>query len=415
MRKGSLSAKSSALSLISTEENKINYIAVATAGNISGDLERKFTLGPAVELLDPIDVQDVMQALPPKLRQHVYRPQRRVSGIPPVTWISLLAVVRKLGKIKQKEINHLNDLIASRNSLKKVSLNEVVGYEHDAVAVSLEAFQGSQIRQRYLSDSPVNSSAPFIKAFEKSGATVLEDHMIDNDLSSFPGVKAMRRHLVGAVQIETESGSLTIINSNRTRIERTLGVDLIYYHHTYQSFVLVQYKRLTGERDPIYRPNSDSSYIKELDRMRCFMRNNSPEGAGDHTDYRMEDNPFYFKFCNSRPKEHWSRMSPGMYIPLGLWEEFILSPEALGPNGGLFIGYENAQRWLCNSEFVKLVRKGWIGSRGNASSRLNAIIEQQLLNDKSVIVAIHQDKNSTDDHLRDAMGRFAAEDDLDAI
>ncbi len=35
--------------------------------------------------------------------------------------------------------------------------------------------------------------------------------------------------------------TLTVVNVNRTSVERALGVDLLHYNHTYRSFVLVQY------------------------------------------------------------------------------------------------------------------------------------------------------------------------------
>ena len=61
---------------------------------------------------------------------------------------------------------------------------------------------------------------------------------------------------------------LTILNCNRQPLEQTLGVDLIYYSHRFDSFVLVQYKRMSeGTQGAEYRPGNDPSHEKELERM----------------------------------------------------------------------------------------------------------------------------------------------------
>jgi hypothetical protein len=51
---------------------------------------------------------------------------------------------------------------------------------------------------------------------------------------------------------------------------------LIYYNHAYESFVMVQYKRMTRGNDERkeaeYRPTSDGSYKAELQRMVDFCQ-----------------------------------------------------------------------------------------------------------------------------------------------
>ncbi|MBW9275181.1 MAG: hypothetical protein K1563_15985 [Candidatus Thiodiazotropha sp. (ex. Lucinisca nassula)] len=415
LSKTALPGNTSILSLISTDDNEINFIAVCTASKISGDLERKFSIGPAIELTSPLLIDDALDNIPNKFSNHIYKPTRRVSGIPPASWEALIDYIVSTDSISKSDIEHLKQVILSREKMKKVPLKDVIAYEHDAVAVSLETFQGSKVRQQYLSNTPIDKEAPFIKSLEKSGANVLEDHMIENDLAQFPGVEQMRRHLVGAVVIQTESGKLTLLNSNRTKIENTLGVDLVYYHHSYGAFVLIQYKRLTGNPEPIYRPDSDSSYKEEVSRMRKFLHENPFEDSSQIEEYRMNKNPFFFKFCNSNSKDHWSRMTPGMYIPLELWEKFIVSDQSVGPRGGRFIGYENSQRWLNNSEFVALVRKGWVGSSNSMSKNINSIIADKLAANRSVVYAIHEKRKEPEEHLRDGRGRFSSENDMDAI
>lgn len=60
-----------------------------------------------------------------------------------------------------------------------------------------------------------------------------------------------------------------MLNVNASKIENTLGCDLIYYTHRYDAYVLVRYKRLRrGSRDLAYRP--DKHLASELARMRAI-------------------------------------------------------------------------------------------------------------------------------------------------
>jgi hypothetical protein len=108
-------------------------------------------------------------------------------------------------------------------------------------------------------------------------------------------------------------------------------------------------------------------------------------------------------------------MLPGMYIPFDLWQRLLSSDQRLGPRGGVAIGYNNTSRKFNNSEFVRLVRGGWIGTWGVDSQSVTNIIERELAADKSVIAAIHKDRGVSEEYLRDSRGRFAPEDDPEAI
>lgn len=39
-----------------------------------------------------------------------------------------------------------------------------------------------------------------------------------------------------------------VMNANRTPVERTLGVDLVYWNEQERAFVLVQYKKMVRRR-----------------------------------------------------------------------------------------------------------------------------------------------------------------------
>lgn len=411
----SVTAKSSCLALVSRSPRTLDYVALAAVGTKTGSVERRVVLGPAVSFDPPLDIEQLLKQLPSRLRRNASPPDRRVVTVPPATWAALLAEIGKRSGEEQGDIDSLRKLVEIRRRSRRQSLPEIISFERDATSVALEIFGGSRQRKQHLENLEINGRAPFISSLGQVGAKLLEDQMINHDLSVLPGGELVQRYAVGAAQFESSTGLLTIVNANRNGIERTLGVDLVYYHHVFRSFTLVQYKRLSGESGQVYRPKSDPSYSSEIERMRRFRAARDSRPPADAHSYRLNQNEFYFKLCSSTLKGFWSRMLPGMYVPLDLWELFISSTEAHGPRGGLVVSFDNLKRRFNNTEFVGLVRNGWIGSADMDSRRINDIIERELSADKSIMVASHSDTRNINDYLRNPLGQFASEDEPDTL
>jgi hypothetical protein len=210
---------------------------------------------------------------------------------------------------------------------------------------------------------------------------------------------------------------LTILNCNRQPLERTLGVDLIYYNHRYDSFVLVQYKRMTegAESVPEYRPSRDASHAKELKRMTQAekMLSRVPMVVErEIASFRLSGDPFFVKLCEAKAKAVLDAgMVSGMYIPLDLWRRLLVSPTIRGPRGGVALTWDNCQRRFNNGEFTSLLRQGWIGSRVGASRVLSNIVARVLSSGRMLVLAATSDGLSRRDLRRDGLGRFAADDD----
>ncbi len=303
----------------------------------------------------------------------------------------------------------------SRSTKARKALSETISFERDATATALEVFGGSTLRKKIISDTSPDNEAPFIAKLRHRDVNLIEDQQIAHDLISFPGLQALGQHLVGAVQLHTHQGTLTVINSNRTRIEKTLGVDLLYYNHACASFILVQYKRLTGNPNPVFRPNNDPNLERELERMRAF-RGTSKSAASNYLSYRLNDNPFFLKLCKAQSSGDWNgRMLPGMYFPLDMWDLLMNTDYVKGPRGGQRVSFESAPRRLSNSEFTALVAKGWIGTNELDTERLNNLLVELLASNHSVVAAVQQPRSQHDDYCRDQFGRFQSADDDFAI
>jgi hypothetical protein len=225
------------------------------------------------------------------------------------------------------------------------------------------------------------------------------------------------RDIVGALLLSDGQDYLTILNCNRQPLERTLGVDLIYYNHCFDSFILVQYKRMTNGSDGQqleYRPGRDRNYATEIQRMIEADRilRESQSITHDSHQFRLSSRPFYFKLCE--PKSTTSLdagMVSGMYVPLGLWQRILKSPAVRGPRGGIVITWNNCPRRFNNTEFTRLLRQGWIGSASGQSKLLNKIIQSVLGTNRMLVLAGTSSGPAGKDLRRDGWGRFAAEDD----
>jgi hypothetical protein len=339
----------------------------------------------------------------------VYRPSPRL-------WEQLLAI---LGSRLPGTGVQLPDLLRATDESRKPRGRIAGGldvFERDAIATVIQAWRGEQMRKRVLRQAVPTRAAPvatFLANLEH--VSVREDPQIIHDQNTFPGMEVARRDVVGSVVLGEGDEFLTILNCNRQPLERTLGVDLIYYSHRYDSFVLVQYKRMSVGTDEVeYRPSQDPNYERELKRMieATRMLAEIPRGPNDVDTFRLLETPFYIKLCEPKIKAALDAgMVSGMYVPLALWRRLLDSPSVRGPRGGIVVTWENCVRRFNTAEFTKLLREGWIGSAAGRSRALSSIIEGTLASKRMLIIGATSPGGPSRDYRRDSFGRFAAEGD----
>lgn len=179
---------------------------------------------------------------------------------------------------------------------------------------------------------------------------------------------------------------------DQTLIETVLGIDLIIYNTCYENFLLLQYKRMINNGDGWhYHVNPSSNLHTQLSSMATFCSAVSSELTSAPTlwSYRLNDEPFYFKFCEQfRPSARDESLIPGITLCKPHLSEFLTLPEAKGPNGGTSIGYYNCPRYLNNTEFVQLARMGWIGAGSQASALLRKVLEANAIDGRSAMLAV---------------------------
>jgi hypothetical protein len=405
------------LVVVSMEGTDANYIGISQVGRLVAVDQSTLAISNLVELKS-MTSERIKRKLTPRLARRFDPPPNGVYRVSLRLWNEILKVVSGSPKTRRR-VRELQQAVADAQRPNRRIEGGLEVFERDAIASALQVFGGPTFRKRILRDAAAGGAAPnapFLSRLET--VAVREDPQISHDQITFPGMEVAHASAVGSVELRGNGEYLTILNCNRQPLEQTLGVDLIYYSHRYDSFVLVQYKRMTeGERGPEYRPQNDRNHQKELARMvtadkllRALPR---PRDGGART-YRLSGRPFFLKLCEAKAKVALDAgMVSGMYIPLELWRLVLKSPAVRGPKGGITVTWENSRR-LTNGEFTNLLRNGWIGSAAGESKELSRIIEDVLAAGRMLVLAATSKGPRFEDFRRDDWGRFAAEDDPSA-
>lgn len=381
--------------LLSFDGRVVSFASLATRGIEARDGLTNMHHSELVRLEPAIDVRDIEDHIPDFAKVD-FRSRSTSSGgrLLNSTWESVF------GYLKSIQPKHIVDGLDRLEALRVEgrprftgNTAEIVAQERDSVnlAARMSGFRQDILRPflRYDHIPPDNNFPPFLSGLSK--VNVIEDRMIDHDIAAlFRDWRQFERFQVGAQQFERGRKRLTVMNINRDKLEKTTGVDLLFYHENQCSYILVQYKRMTEENYGgayRYRP-TDKSYREELARMRA-LRQKFPSVLSPTSldDYRLSTEMFYFKLCKSVTLTPLSTEPiDGMFVPLDYWELFVDSPQAYGLKSGLYVDSRNIGRSFNNAEFTGLIEKGWIGSRGITSMKLDDLIWSSLERGNSVMI-----------------------------
>jgi len=379
------------LCFLSFDGESIGYAALARRGRKVATRKYQITFQNFLKF-SSINFRELEAIIEPKLRSHFIRVSSgEGSRVPPKTWTQLFTVIKNLRSGIADELDELERLRKTAHQTFTGRGFDVVTQEKDAFDLALKIF-GIELRDLSLQWLPQDHDqpAPFLKGLTE--VRIPEDTLIYHDANVFGDWAVFKRYQIGAIEFERRREKLTIMNVNRTKIENTLGVDLFYYHHKFNSFNMVQYKRMERQHgQPIYRP-IDKSYYNELSKMQAFRTKFLAETKMLNLDEnRLHWTGFFFKLCmleTFNPSS--TSLIPGMYLPLDYWEMLVNSNSVKGPREGIGITYDNVGRYLNNTLFIELVQNGWIGSKGIASTVLVELIRELLGMDRSAIIAISQ-------------------------
>lgn len=378
-----------AVALLSLGSGCIDFAALAVCGRRIATKKFHVTFSEYLDLR-ALPIEEIEKEFQPGLSAHFVR---AFSGhgrtLPPETLNQVLAAIKRLRPSIAGQVDYLLRIASS--SPEKWSSNSaaVLAEERDALQLARRVF-GEDTLQEPLRwrGSPSAGLPSFLEGLEQS-VVVREDTLVNHDANVFGAWNLARRHQVGSVEFERHGNRLTVMTANRTPLEETLGVDLIYYNHQYDSFVLVQYKRLQREYGRLtYRPRGES-YRRELATMRRLRQAlPAPCEPPLFKEFRLCWQPFFFKLCAVEGFDpNRQDLIQGMYFPLDFWETLLESDSITGPRGGKFLNYDNAGRWINNTLFVSLLQDGWIGSATRCSEALKDVVQETLRTGRSLMFA----------------------------
>lgn len=408
--------RSAELAIVSLKDTA-DYIGISQRGRRVATGQMTLVVSRLAQL-SGMTQNAIREALPNRLAKRFKPPAAGQYRPSPRLWEELLKIVSSAGTEMGEQIHELARIAQKTRESWGPLGGGLEIFERDAVASALEAWGGAQFRKRMLRSVVPEEEVPVASFLSQlRGTTVREDPQISHDQTTFPGMEVARRDQVGSLVLRHGSEYLTILNCNRQPLEETLGVDLIYYNHQFDSFVLVQYKRMRRNEngEARYRPHSDPSHSKELKRMieaDRQLRAIPVSGKSGVAAYRLSSGPFYVKLCEPVLKSALDGgMVSGMYVPLGLWRRLLKSDQIRTSRGAVRITWDNCGRRFSNSEFTNLLRHGWIGSSAGRSKHLTQIIEDVLGGGRMLVLAATTGGPESKDWRRDAYGRFAAEND----
>jgi hypothetical protein len=177
-------------------------------------------------------------------------------------------------------------------------------------------------------------------------------------------------------------------------LETLLGIDLLIYLEAYQTFVMLQYKTMQRQEQQEGQPWSylvDGQLNQQLAAMATAERQMTPMTASPPAirDWRLREEAFFFKFCQTiKPNARDEALAPGITMCRSHLEAFLALSDSDGPHGGKRVGYDNCPRYLNNTQFVDLVREGWVGCGPQGFKFMHAVLRASQEGGRAAVLAV---------------------------
>jgi hypothetical protein len=399
-----------AIALLAFSEDTIDFVSIARKRNQVVTAKNRIEFSSLVSL-NSVPIIDIETRLSNNIKEHFIRASSGVGGVfPPKTWATLLDAIKAERPNIAEEIDRLLALLEFSEYRLVGETAEQLLQERDAIGIALDIFSGSnKLRDRVLGEwapredelweinetektARYTSGSASVSSFIKGipAQYIQEESAIQHDLFNWPGMTPM--HQAGISVFESGERRLEVIYANRNALKHTLGVDLLYYNEPFQLFVLVQYKLMREEGDEmVYRP--DRQLHSELTLMQKFStthRTSVP--ISDHNQFGLNDDGFMLKLVPQKGlKPASGELIRGMYIPQEYMHFLLGEKGPKGKRGGSKITFDNAPRYMTNSQFTAFVHYGWIGTRGVQTTQIRTLLEQFYETGRAVILAREQE------------------------
>jgi hypothetical protein len=216
----------------------------------------------------------------------------------------------------------------------------------------------------------------------------LEESLSGYDAARFPGWEPLPGERTDWTMFTDGKHYMRIGDVNDSKLEIALGVDLIYRHLHSDTFVLVQYKKMSQTVAGKWGYRPDAQLKVELERMR-MVDGQPAQPDVDPRSWRLFPKGCFVKIV--RPPDRVDPTSdhllPGIYMPIPYLDAVLASGEAVGERGGQWLGYDTVDRYVNKDLFVALVRQGWIGTQGVTTRAIEGLVDAAVGQGRSVMIA----------------------------
>mgnify|MGYP007112209791 CR=1 FL=1 len=370
------------VAFISITKGEINYIAKVRRDKTVVTKKMRVFFEKVVKLNKPIIYNDLADILSPQMKASF---EKMVSNsIYEMTANQWNIIVPYLLRTNSDQSELLKNILQTKKKKEGITSNRsiITNYEKDAIGLCLRL---ADVNNKYNEIAQWNiddvNTPDFLK--RTSNLSLREDTMIINDFRIFGDWGIIKEFKNNTAVFSNGINRISIMNVNRTPIETTMGVDLFYYNFQYKNYIFVQYKRMINTGDNYsYNIKSDSLFEKDISRMESIEAKLSKELSNSNiSDYRLNNELFYFKFCKDNQEVFTKDLCMGMYLP----KSYI---NYLVKNNLKRFSYETVDRYFNNTMFIEMVKSGLFGSNINESVILTEMIQQTLESGKSLILAV---------------------------
>ena len=386
------------LLILILHRGEIRLVSLAAQGKKTGETNARHKLHffKFILLSNALPLSLIQEKAPKEfisLEKSIIKSSKK-RGAAPLSESLLASIIIMLrDRESEDKIQEIADLVSEITSSKRYNVQDFIRQETDAVQLALGISGCDRELENQRKTFRFQLPESFFKMISKYR---IEDNLIAHDDYSS---RVSRQFLEWSQDSSSQGGiyvfhdienPLLTFNVNRTPIEKVTGVDLLYYNAPFQSFILIQYKKMQKEDGKyMYRP--DKQFNKDVERMRKtieYVGNVQAQITEERSidTYRLGDAFTFFKFCKDTDL-HFGPLIRGMYCPLDLVELHLASQQCRGPRGGRRIIEGEFDRYFNNTDFIAMAKNGWIGSKMLDMNDFSTMVEDLLKQGKSLTFA----------------------------
>jgi hypothetical protein len=309
------------------------------------------------------------------------------------------ALLQRIKAMRPRDAERLNAIEAERNIERRLMGNSTridrLNEQRDGLGLVLDI--GHIDRAAILRSVDVGRADGAGSILDLLDAiSIQERSLLEHDARIFRELLPMMSMERSAIfSDERGKNSVRVHVTDQTDLETVLGTDLIIYSTRFQSFLLLQYKKMVRDEESwSYGIRPSGNLHQQLARMSTLLlasRERPLESVEPPSlwSYRLNEDPCYFKFCEQmRPSAGDASLIRGITLPAGHLSEFLNLQEARGRRGGISVGYRNCPRYFTNTEFVSLAQSGWIGGGRQSTSLLRDVLNANARAGHAAMLAV---------------------------